>query len=250
MLAKLEDASIQGRALVRAKSVLQAVPGIAEAGWWREDWVDDVLGKVAQTFNGACDRWRSLYRAAVQQRSIQNEIIGDHGRSEQDRRTAKRLRAQAESQINLLTDARNAMEGDFYSYRYFASEGFLPGYNFPRLPISAFIPARRETKGRDEFLSRPRFLAVSEFGPKAIIYHEGSQYEIHKVNIALDEDGEGLARTGIKICGSCGYGHLVDSGSSADVCEACSAPFAAEDEIHDSGSNAERLRPASPSDHL
>ena len=233
VLAKLEDASIQGRALVRAKLVLQAVPGIAEAGWWREDWVDDVLGKVAQTFNGACDRWRSLYRAAVQQRSIQNEIIGDHGRSEQDRRTAKRLRAQAESQINLLTDARNAMEGDFYSYRYFASEGFLPGYNFPRLPISAFIPARRETKGRDEFLSRPRFLAVSEFGPKAIIYHEGSQYEIHKVNIALDEDGEGLARTGIKICGSCGYGHLVDSGNSADVCEACSTPFAAEDEIHD-----------------
>ena len=29
---------------------------------------------------------------------------------------------------------------DFYPYRYFASEGFLPGYSFPRLPLAAFIP--------------------------------------------------------------------------------------------------------------
>ncbi len=164
---KLEDAAIRGRALVRARDVLQRIPGIRSASWWRDDWVDDVLARLPQSFDRCCQRWRSLYRAAVQQRTIQNDIIGDHGRKESDRLTAKRLRAQAESQVSLLTDARNAMEGDFYSYRYFASEGFLPGYNFPRLPISAFIPARRQSMGRDEYLSRARFLAISEFGPKA-----------------------------------------------------------------------------------
>jgi hypothetical protein len=43
-------------------------------------------------------------------------------------------------------------EGDFYSCRYFTAEGFLPGYNFPRLPISAYVPEHRR-KGRDEFAS-------------------------------------------------------------------------------------------------
>ena len=62
------------------------------------------------------------------------------------RKQAKRLRREAEAQIELLTESKNIVQSDFYSYRYFASEGFLPGYNFPRLPLSAFIPGRR---GRD-----------------------------------------------------------------------------------------------------
>ena len=70
-------------------------------------------------------------------------------------------------ELKLLTEAQGIYEGDFYSYRYFAAEGFLPGYNFPRLPLSAYVPGRGGHKGRDEFVSRPRFLAISEFGPRA-----------------------------------------------------------------------------------
>ena len=44
--------------------------------------------------------------------------------------------------------AARATQSDFYSYRYMASEGFLPGYNFPRLPLSAYIPGRRTRAGR------------------------------------------------------------------------------------------------------
>ena len=67
------------------------------------------------------------------------------------------MRREAESQLELLAATSGpSYQSDFYSYRYFASEGFLPGYNFPRLPLSAFIPgrsARRVT--RDEFVSAP-----------------------------------------------------------------------------------------------
>jgi len=38
--------------------------------------------------------------------------------------------------------------------------------NFPRLPLSAFLPGRRRAQAVDEFLTRPRFLAISEFGLK------------------------------------------------------------------------------------
>ena len=222
---QLADGASRLSALQVAKEVLARVEGIQEASWWREDWVEDVLQVLPQAFDHACDRWRSLYRSAVQQRLTQNGIIGDHSRPASDRQTATRLRAQAEAQIRLLTDARSAAEGDFYSYRYFASEGFLPGYNFPRLPISAFIPGRQRARGRDEFLSRPRFLAISEFGPHALIYHEGRRYEIHKVNLAFDSEQSDLVRQEIRLCDQCGYGHLVKDPPGADVCTGCGAPL-------------------------
>ncbi len=231
---KLDDAAVRLRALQRARRLLESIgPDLANAGWYRPDWLDDVLARLPQSFDEACNRWRSLYRAAVQQRALQNRVIGDHSRSPGDRDRAKRLRAQAESQIALLTDPQNSFEGDFYSYRYFASEGFLPGYNFPRLPLSAFIPARRGRLGRDEFLSRPRFLAIAEFGPRALIYHEGSRYRIHKVNLAFDEHTSELTRFMMKVCSQCGYGHLVDEGAGPDVCESCRRPLLPTDEIRE-----------------
>jgi ATP-dependent helicase YprA (DUF1998 family) len=227
---RLNDAAIRSKALVRASALLQSIgPELRSAHWYRDTWLDDVLRNVPQQFDRACDRWRSLFRAAVQQRIQQNRVIGDHTR-QGDRDRAKRLRAQAEDQIKLLTDSQSAIEGDFYSYRYFASEGFLPGYNFPRLPLSAFIPARRGRKGRNEFLSRPRFLAISEFGPRAVVYHEGSQYRVNKVNLSFDENTRDLTEYVFKMCSSCGHGHLVESQPGPNVCASCSQPLQPKDE--------------------
>lgn len=229
---KLADSSAKLRAQQRARRLLESIgTELQEANWYREDWLDDVLTRLPQRFDEACNRWRSLYRAAVQQRQIQNRVIGDHSRPAIDRDRAKRLRAQAESQITLLTDPQNAFEGDFYSYRYFASEGFLPGYNFPRLPLSAFIPARRGRRGKDEFLSRPRFLAIAEYGPRAVIYHEGSRYRINKVNLAFDEQTQELTEHTMKVCSACGYGHEVRG--PVDNCRQCGRALEPTDEIRE-----------------
>ena len=231
---KLDSAEVTLRTRQRGKRLLESIgPELEKAIWYREDWLDDVIARIAQSFQESCSRWRSLYRAAVQQRTIQNTVIGDHTRPQGDRNRAKMLRSQAESQISLLTDPKSAAESDFYSYRYFASEGFLPGYNFPRLPLSAFIPARRGRRGRDEFLSRPRFLAISEFGPRAMIYHEGSHYIVNKVNLAFDETTQELTQYTMKVCSSCGYGHLMDSGPGKDTCDSCNEPLLPTDEIRD-----------------
>jgi len=116
-------------------------------------------------------------------------------------------------------------EGDFYSYRYFAAEGFLPGYNFPRLPLSAFVPARRRSRrqGRDEFISRPRFLAISEFGPGALVYHEGARYRVERVNLDFGspdiEATHELPTVTMKRCTRCGFAHI--SGTSRNTFEVC-----------------------------
>jgi ATP-dependent helicase YprA (DUF1998 family)/very-short-patch-repair endonuclease len=228
----LANAGSRHKALTRARGMLERVgPTLLRASWYRRDWLEDVLARLPQTFDRACDRWRSLYRAAVQQRLRQNTRIGDHSLAEPERAKAKQLRAQAESQIQLLTNARNAAEGDFYSYRYFASEGFLPGYNFPRLPLSAFIPARRGKRGRDEFLSRPRFLAVSEFGPRAVIYHEGSRYRINKVSLEVREEAQEVTRSAMRVCSDCGYGHELHAEPGASNCQNCNRPLSPQDQL-------------------
>jgi len=184
-------------------------------------WLEDALNKVELNFDKACERWRSLYLAAHTQAKIQSRIIRDASRSYDDKNKAERLRREAEAQLKLLTDeADNVLQSDFYSYRYFASEGFLPGYNFPRLPLSAFIPGRKGKKGRSEFLTRPRFLAISEFGPQAVVYHEGSRYQVNKV-ILPPSEGDDLSLSKAKLCPGCGYLHPISNGEGPDLCQHC-----------------------------
>ena len=203
---------------------------LQDADWYTPDWLPRTLDQVETRFDRACDRWRNLYRAALAQRVVQNKVIGDASRSPKDKQQAKRLRAEAESQMDLLTQSQAGIQADFYSYRYLASEGFLPGYNFPRLPLSAYIPGRRSKKtDEDEYLNRPRFLAISEFGPRSIVYHEGSRYIVNKVILPVPENAdEGLMTASAKLCPRCGYLHPVVPGESdPDTCELCQAPLEA-----------------------
>lgn len=222
--AALNSDGIRKRAQKRGWEVLASIEkDLLKAGWYNATWLEGVLNHIPLSFDQSCKRWRTLYRAAKGQQKAQQKIIDDHTRSQKDREQAKRLRQEAESQIELLTDTQNLVQSDFYSYRYFASEGFLPGYSFPRLPLSAFIPGRRIHGDQDEFLSRPRFLAISEFGPRSIIYHEGSRYVINKVNIPVAENGDGLGTSRAKQCINCGYFHFISSGDGPDRCERCNA---------------------------
>lgn len=193
---------------------------LKEADWYTPQWTEEVFNQIERSFEDACERWRNLCRAALSQQKTQNAILMDMSRSAEERNQAERLRREAESQYKLLTETQNILQSDFYSYRYFASEGFLPGYNFPRLPLSAYIPARR-TRQRDEFLSRPRFLAITEFGPRAVIYHEGSRYIINKAILPLAENGPPFGQ--LKRCNACGYLHPVTDPPGPDLCENCGA---------------------------
>jgi ATP-dependent helicase YprA (DUF1998 family)/very-short-patch-repair endonuclease len=225
---ELKNPAHRAAALAKTNQLIGSIRDeLSTAAWFHDNWPKEVLDQIERTFDSSCDRWRSLYRSAVRQRELHHKIIGDHSRPEAERNHSRRLRAQAESQIRLLTEAEGVYEGDFYSYRYFAAEGFLPGYNFPRLPLSAYIPGRRQRKGRDEFVSRPRFLAISEFGPGAIIYHEGARYRVYKVNLDFGSQGieatHELTTATMKRCPKCGYAHLEQGNNMAEVCDRCGA---------------------------
>ena len=228
--ADLRSPHHRAAAMVKAKALMDTLQGeLAGAAWYHEDWLQEVFSQLERTFDTACNRWRSLYRNAMQQRDIHHRIQGDHSRPEADRKQSRRLYAQANSQMELLTSQAGIYEGDFYIYRYMAAEGFLPGYNFPRLPLSAFVPARNRRNAHNDFVSRPRFLAISEFGPGNVVYHEGARYRVDRVK--LDHDANAAAGTTdltthvIKRCQRCGYAHPEAEMTHHENCVHCGVVF-------------------------
>ena len=195
------------------------------APWYTDTWLDSAMNSAERRFDEAFDRWRSLYRATASQMRFSNDILHNAAATEQERRDAKARFDEAYTQQNLLLDSRRTMNSDFYTYRYLASEGFLPGYNFPRLPLMAFIPGRREKVARDSFLSRPRFLGLTEFGPQSIIYHEGSTYRVRRTILSIRDEvsvntSAKLPTRAARICPSCGYGHFMNQ-KEFERCVSC-----------------------------
>ncbi|MCK5749202.1 MAG: DUF1998 domain-containing protein, partial [Oricola sp.] len=182
------------------------------------------------SFDHAFERWRTLYRSANEERRAAAAISDRLGISSQERKDARMRYNAADKQLELLEKGVSSANSDFYTYRYLATEGFLPGYNFPRLPLYAFVPAGGSDT-RAAFLQRARFLAISEFGPRSLIYHEGRAYRVHKAKLppgAVSPDGRSLATEKVFICPNCGAAHQIER----ERCHACDSPMAGCMPIH------------------
>ncbi|GLY82300.1 DEAD/DEAH box helicase [Actinoallomurus iriomotensis] len=225
LAVQLESEDAQRRALWRAEKVLaRAVEALEkETSWWDERWLENVVRAAPGAFNEACQRWRHLYEKALADRETQHQRILDHTLSFKAQQRAKVRRAEAETQLRLL---KNEQDGetlsDFNPYRYFASEGFLPGYSFPRLPLAAYIPGTGRNGNDGDYLQRSRFIAIREFGPGALIYHEGSRYQVKRVQLPTESTGE-LVTGEARRCRECGYHHEPRPG--LEHCELCRTPL-------------------------
>lgn len=167
--------------------------------WFTNDWVYLQLDRFKYNFEQALHRWRALYRTAILQFREANEIIenriysADHEKIKQawvSRRNAERQMElllnddKSGNQRNGNSNSSSKSQSEFYPYRYLAAEGFLPGYNFTRLPLRTFLQ-NRESGG--EFVSRPRVVALNEFGPRNTIYHDGAKYRIDRLMLLEPE---------------------------------------------------------------
>ncbi|WP_432077029.1 protein kinase domain-containing protein [Streptomyces wuyuanensis] len=217
------DEGARRRAVAAARTVLAPLIGdFADTTWWYDEWIEDRIERAPQRFDDSFDRWRELFRAAVVDQYEQNKRVVDHTLSQGEQGRARTRRREAETQTNLLlnrsSDSKSVMS-DFNPYRYLASEGFLPGYSFPRLPLAAYIPRSGNRRNADgDYLQRPRFLAIREFGPGALIYHEGARYQVTRVQLPPDASGD-LATAEARRCDGCGYHYAVKPG--VDTCTMC-----------------------------
>lgn len=146
--------------------------------WFSTGWIETELGCLHQRLNESIERWRGLYRSAQTQLNSASQRInsGLYPANSPDFKEAQLEQRLSQRQLDLLRNEVTSGEmSEFYVYRYLAAEGFLPGYNFTRLPLRVMLPGSDATV---EFISRPRHIALREFGPNNVIYHKGQKFEI------------------------------------------------------------------------
>ncbi|MEJ2074583.1 MAG: DEAD/DEAH box helicase [Reinekea sp.] len=242
LMQKLSDREVIKKARSAAQGVIkQLEKELNTSHWFTADYIDSVINQAPQNFSRALDRWRALFDATRKQMDMAEAVAKSHTATDLERTNAKRRWGDAANQYGILLKTGNTQNSDFYTFRYLASQGFLPGYNFPRLPLMAWIPARGgQTSGKDDegsMVSRPRFLALSEFGPRSLIYHQGRMYRVvrAKLNVGNSEHISGnstLATITSRVCSQCGYGHLGQPGGEEPLverCENCEALLTEED---------------------
>ncbi len=217
------------KAAVAMRRVLDGIaaeltPAAAPWAADREAFATTTADGAAREFSAAFNRWRQLYEGARDQLKEANRKSEMHGLSAEARRTAKTQQAQANEQLALLERGTSSGGSDFYTYRYLATEGFLPGYNFPRLPLYAYVPSVGTGPGAQAaYLQRARFLAIAEFGPRSLIYHEGRAFRVHRARLppgVRAEDGGKLATATLFVCDDCGAVHQQPE---PERCHACGA---------------------------
>ncbi len=150
----------------------------APTAWFSTGWIDAELGCLEKRLDGALRRWRELYRNAQTQLNSASQRInsGLYPANSQEFKDAQLEQRLAQRQLDLLrNEVAKGELSEFYVYRYLAAEGFLPGYNFTRLPLRVLLPG---SDASVEFISRPRHIALREFGPNNVIYHKGQKFEI------------------------------------------------------------------------
>ncbi len=178
--------------------------------WFNEEWLQKRIKEFYNKFDQAFERWRSLFRAASGLIERATMVINDPtvASSSSEAWEAKRMLSIGGRQRDLLLNVTNRSSGsnesEFYIYRYMAAEGFLPGYNFTRLPVRAFIGKKNQDKGI--YISRPRFIALREFGPGNLIYHDGSKFRVTRLQFTEAD----LKTHSLKVSKKTGYAWLND----------------------------------------
>ena len=147
--------------------------------WFTDEWAERNLSGFSASLNESLERWRKMYQGALElKKKATSDIEGNlYAAGSKEYKDAERRQYQATRQMDLLAnrqDRGKSQLSEFYPYRYFASETFLPGYNFTRLPLRVFVT---EGKNVGEYISRSRPIALREYGPMSFIYYNGRKYQ-------------------------------------------------------------------------
>ena len=175
--------------------------------WFGDKFVRETIQQFPDALDRKFDAWREEYadlRSELKQinRALEREG-GDFSQ--------KMRRDVIEDRLDSM---RNG-DGEFYTYGYLGSQGFLPNYAFPRESVSATF------YDRDEKLTRDPVLALREYAPGNFVYYSGSRYEI--VYGRPQTQGEdALAFEKLLVCPDCNTAYLGDKSKRA-ACGYCGA---------------------------
>lgn len=148
-----------------SQAVLEAFSKECEQfDWLDEAFVKKVIEEFVQNLDKAFDYWRSEY-AQLNKEFQEN---ADHLRTMQGDRQRNDRNLVIASKLEAMREGK----GDWYTYRYLGSQGFLPGYAFPPQSTTLSFYDSQDEIGRDPTI------AISEYAPGNYVYYRGNSYKI------------------------------------------------------------------------
>ncbi|AZA50560.1 DEAD/DEAH box helicase [Chryseobacterium carnipullorum] len=188
------------------KIAYSLLPELNKTSWFTQLWILDKIEKFTVHFDSSFKRWITMFQNACILRNKAQAILDNHTYKSDstERKEAAKQERFARKQIALLKneEQQSSSNSEFYIFRYLAAEGFLPGYNFTRLPVRAVLG--KSYQDDVEVISRPRALALSEFGPLNTVYHSGSKFRINRMMVS---DLENTLQK-IKVSSKTGYAFM------------------------------------------
>ncbi|MCS3830719.1 superfamily II DNA or RNA helicase/ribosomal protein S27AE/uncharacterized protein (DUF983 family) [Salinibacter ruber] len=173
--------------------------------WFGDEFVRETIQQFPDTLDRKFDAWREEYADLRSELKQINRALERKGGDF----SQKMRRDVIEDRLNSMRDG----DGEFYTYGYLGSQGFLPNYAFPRESVSATF------YDRDEKLTRDPVLALREYAPGNFVYYSGSRYEI--VYGRPQTKGEdALAFEKLLVCPDCNTAYLGDKSKRA-ACGYC-----------------------------
>ena len=172
-------------------------------------------------------RLRPLARASTAPRSssgrCRTRSSATPRAASEDKEQAKRLRAEAEAQIELLTGSEERHAVGLLQLPLLRQRGLPARLQLPAPAALGLHPGRRRARATrtSSCPGRASWPSPSS-GRASIIYHEGSRYIINKVILPVDAERAGLADDQRQALPGCGYLHPIDEGvDNPDLCEQC-----------------------------
>lgn len=231
----LTPAAIVKNAVDMSRQVLSMVdePEV-QAKWLNNTELESFIIRSYQEFDHSFDSWRTHYRSLQSQLELVGKQLNALNSNKEDRERLQNEQARVLAQIAFMTSTESYNNNnEFYVYRYLASQGFLPGYNFPSMPLQAWLLEKDDLdKTHRNLISRPRFIGLSEFAPFSLIYHQGRIFMSTRIRIPAENfntETKRLNTTVAHACERCGY---ITTDAAANTCEYCASPLRPESDIH------------------
>lgn len=170
---------------------------ISKFSWFTDEFIQDTVSNFKVDFVQAFDAFRREYLSLKTERDDITFAI-DHPNGKPN--TTYILGRRRTAIERKMEDMREG-GGDFVTYKYLASQGFIPNYGFPTR-ITTLSLTYEGLRGAEEAeLKRDRAIALNEYAPGNTVYFSGNRYSIKTPRLKME--GVTPVKSRILICPQC-----------------------------------------------
>jgi hypothetical protein len=187
--------------------------------WLDESFITQTVDSFVSSFDGSFSLFRSEFSALTRELEEINMFLQRGRISDRQRGAYQRRRSSIERKISDMQHGG----GDFTTYRYLASQGFLPNYGFPTQVTSLAINYKGVYGSEEAELRRDRNIALVEYAPGNSVYFSGNRYSVRTPRLRTENNQPAMSSS--LICPDCAAVYLNESEISmtGGACRNCGA---------------------------